>query len=210
MPNPAELIKLMRAIGEIAAVPGASEANIEELLRPERNAGVAQSGERLPRKQEAAGSIPVSSSTVRCKNGHELFPSTINESGWTHNNAQHVDCDPTPCNSKAVEQTGLTYDQQKIVANIVHHRVGMEDNRKALREAQEAIEKGEKDWKKLKAENQSRIESSTRQGQYHMEQMKLSEEALRLSILNDALIKGIPPEPEKSSVEEHEELGRAD
>lgn len=114
-----------------------------------------------------------------------------------------------PSSSKPL---GLNHEQQEIIIKLVHHRVQVEDNRKAIDAATTALKEAEKTWKAAEKTANSRIEACKRQGQIHIEQLKLSEEKLRQSILEDAIVRGTPePEPIPPVVEEETlDIGRAE
>jgi len=97
-----------------------------------------------------------------------------------------------------------------LVATIVHHRVAAEDNRRAIAAAEQSIKEAENTCKKAVNEAKKIIANASRQGQHNMEQMLLTEENLRQSILSDVIVKGAPvPEPTPSADEEDDQIGRS-
>ncbi len=171
---PAEIIAMMQSIAENIPMPVVFDTPeglvpIEEFVMPKQNVGVAQSAEQVPRKDEAVGSTPTSSST------------------------------------------GLSREQHEIIANYVHHQVGVIDNRKAIADVQTSLKKLESDYEIAKVDADRRIVNCSQQVQFHIEQMHIAEENLRRSILSDVLIKGAPePEPTpEAEIEHDDQIGRA-
>jgi len=138
------------------------------------------------------------------------MPSSVNDSGWTHKDYKGGDCAPVPVQTSTLDARGLTPDQQNLVATIVHHRVGAEEDRRAIDAAQQSIKEAEATCKKSKAAAEKIIANSSRQGQFHMEQMLLAEDKLRQSILSDVILKGAPePEPTPEADDHEDQIGRA-
>lgn len=147
---------------EVGLVP------LEDLEMPTHHAGVAQSAEQVFRKDEAAGSTPVSSSK------------------------------------------GLNEEQHELVAKIVHHRVAIEDYRKASIEVKKLLAASESEYKKAKEAAERSATNIAENSRYHTEQLLLAEENLRQSILGDVLIKGAPaPEP-TPEIDHDDQIGRAE
>jgi hypothetical protein len=155
-----------------------------------------------------------------CKHcGCPLYPSTLNYTGWTHVNPITLElptnmCNqvPEPARSRMSEPIGFNEDQRAQIARIVKHRVEIEDCRKKIQSTQTLLDEAEKQWKLSQASHSSVIERQNQQIQFHTEQLKISEDELRSSILNDVIISGTPkpPEPIEEIEPEQENLGRED
>ena len=147
-----------------------------------------------------------------CKNGHELAPSEWNKSGWTHERYPGADCDPVPVEEvKDINNKGMVESQRAIIAKIVHHRVAMDENQKAISENKASLAKEKIDYEKSVKAREQGIASWSSRAQFHLEQMIEAEEELRQSILSDVVVRGIPKEEAPPAVhDEPEDIGRAE
>jgi len=159
------------------------------------------------------------------KCSHSIYPYPLNSTGWGHfqvPGTTNETEEPEACSSVPIpklepenqmsDNKGLNAEQQSMVVDFVHHRVAVEDNRKAADEAKKNLAATELEYKKGKALQESRIFACETQIQFHIEQMRVAEENLRRSILNDVLIKGAPepePTPEVAVVDHDDQIGRA-
>lgn len=177
-------------------------------------AGIAQSGEQLPRKQEIVGSNPTSSSKFRCGScGTRLVPSTINENGLTHEDVSTQCFVMNPIKDEEVSSTtSFNESQRKEVSQIVHHRVGLEDQLKMAREAQTALKGAEETYSKAKETLGKQRLNAVERAKFHREQMEIAEGRLRESILNESIVRMTAPpvEPPPPVEEEAMDIGRAE
>lgn len=188
------------------------------------SAGVAQPAEQGFRKAEAAGSTPVPSSKIKynkqgnavCKTCHcSIYPSDVNVSGWTHyrNGSEEGSCNESPEPVMIEEQlTNLNDEQRQLIGVIVHNRVRIEDQQKSIDEAATALAQAKTAMEAAQTTYHRRLADGNSLIMHHREQMQLAEDKLRKSILEDAVIKGLPAEKSaEAQVEvEQEDIGRAD
>lgn len=107
---------------------------------------------------------------------------------------------------------GFNQGQRDIMANIVHHRVGMEEQRREERLAIQNVEALKADSKKRISDAEDRAVKIRAQYKYHEEHMLAAEDQLRKDILLGMTLNQSLPEKEEPKVEEQEseEIGRVE
>lgn len=107
---------------------------------------------------------------------------------------------------------GFNHEQRELMATVVCQRVAMEEQRTAIRQDKNKMEKFKSEHAEDMRKLQTHIASCEAQYAYHEVKMILAEQDLRASILDGvtvgqtATIQTLPP----PQIEEMEELGRAD
>lgn len=188
----------------------------------QNNAGVAQSEEQLIRNEKIEGSNPSSSSIVLDSQrrpmcsvcGLPIYRSVFNKTGYTHadpstGRAPKASCADAPSplmtDDTNKEITGFNEHQREIIGRIVSHRIVIEDCRKEIAMERASCIAAKAVWEKAQEKTSNKISNLEMDLDIRIGLLKDSEDELRRTILEEAIVGKVPPPRKSESIPEEEE-----